>query len=95
LQNAPAETLSLSGLTAGPLWPDGTPWLLNLSPTTCDFVFVLTETYDGLTGVLKYKQELFEEATIERLLASYVGLLETAVAEPERRLSSLSLERES
>jgi amino acid adenylation domain-containing protein len=94
LQNAPTETLSLSGLTAGPLWPDGTPWVLNLSPTTCDFVFVLTETPDGLTGVLKYKHELFEEATVERLLASYISLLKTAVAEPERRLSSLSLERE-
>jgi amino acid adenylation domain-containing protein len=95
LQNTSAETLSLPGLTAGPLRAGGNLWERNLSPTSCDLVFVLTETPDGLTGVLKYKHELFEEATVERMLASYARLLETLAAGPELRLSSLSLACES
>src|SRR5205085_1355897 len=43
LQNVPDRKLNLPGVTASPLTAEGTPWELNLTPTTCDFVFLLSE----------------------------------------------------
>ena len=46
---------------------------------------------DSLYGAFEYATDLFERSTIERLLSSYVTLLEGIVAEPERRVSEYAL----
>ena len=57
-------------------------------------LFVWDEAGDksgGSVCTAEYNTDLFEEATIERLLGHYHRILEAAVAHPERRLSELSL----
>ena len=84
LQNAPLGDLDLSGLTLSPV-----PLKSETSPF--DMVVSLTETRGGIEGVLVYSRELFERATMERLLTHYRNLLEGIVAEPDQRLSGLRL----
>ena len=43
----------------------------------------------GLAFVFNYKTDLFDDATIEGLMAAYLSLAETAAIAPERRLSQL------
>ena len=45
----------------------------------------------GFTGSVEFNTDLFEAATIERFAQQYVKLLEYLIADPERRLSELSL----
>ncbi len=50
--------------------------------------------YDGRDGfdlTLEYNTDLFDAATVERLLAAFERLLASAVRDPERRLSRLEL----
>ena len=56
-----------------------------------DLSVELMETPDGLAGSVEYATDLFDRSTIERLLSSYVTLLEGIVAEPERRVSEHAL----
>ncbi len=49
----------------------------------------------GLELEAEYSSELFEAATVERLLGHLEVLLEVGVAEPQRRISALPLLRES
>lgn len=84
LQNAPAETLELPGLT------------LSLLPNECrtakfDLTVFLEETNSGLGVSLEYSIDLFEADTISRLLGHYQRLLESVTADPECRLSDLEL----
>ena len=45
----------------------------------------------GLSGVLEYRSDFFEHATVERLAGQFRRLLEGAVADPDRHLSRLPL----
>src|SRR4029077_13348709 len=84
LQNVPRETLDLPGLRLRPIERgQGT--------AKFDLFLELFETPDGLNGAMEYATDLFDAATVERLLASYVTLLEGIVAAPERRASELPL----
>jgi amino acid adenylation domain-containing protein len=56
-----------------------------------DFTFDLSETPQGLEGSLGYAADLFEAATITRLIGHFQTLLEGIVARPEARLSELPL----
>ncbi|HEX6289131.1 MAG TPA: condensation domain-containing protein, partial [Herpetosiphonaceae bacterium] len=56
-----------------------------------DLTLSLTEMPDGLRAVAEYKTDLFEQATIERLLGHYQRLLESLVADPNCTVSALSL----
>ena len=71
---------------------------LTLEPVAVDtgavkFELVLAMTDDGrsLRGELKYRTELFDATTAERLLGHFQALLEAVVADPNRRLSDLPL----
>ena len=44
-----------------------------------------------LTGTLEYNTDLFDAATIERMLGHFRTLLEGIVADPDQRLSELPL----
>jgi amino acid adenylation domain-containing protein len=56
-----------------------------------DLALSLTEQGDGLAGRLEYSTELFDAATVERMIAQFATLLEAIVAGPARRLSELPL----
>jgi len=51
----------------------------------------VAERPEGLVGYWVYSTELFESATIQRMLRHFRNLLERAVAQPDARLSSLSM----
>jgi amino acid adenylation domain-containing protein len=56
-----------------------------------DMTLIVTDGAQGLHCALQYCSDLFEEATIKRMLAHWQTLLEGIVAGPEKRLSDLSL----
>ena len=84
LQNAPSPALTLPGLTLKPL---------ELAHTTAkfDLTLIAAEVAGGLQGTLEYNTDLFDKATIERLLGHFQMLLAGLVANPEARLSEISL----
>ena len=84
LQNAPMEGLELTGLRLEPIETD-------TKTAKGDLYFSLVETPEGLRGRMEYNTDLFDEATIERMLAHYQGLLEAAVADPLCPVSELPL----
>jgi len=54
-----------------------------------DLLLALKETSKGLRGSLRYRTELFEVATAERMLAHYLNLLDLLVAEPLRTIDRI------
>jgi amino acid adenylation domain-containing protein len=56
-----------------------------------DLCFHLWEAGSGIGVLIEYSTELFEETTIRRLYSGFLRLLESAVAQPDRRLSELSV----
>ncbi|WP_298909530.1 amino acid adenylation domain-containing protein [uncultured Nostoc sp.] len=82
--NAPRTELRLPGLTLSSQPIDnGTAKL--------DLTLSFKETDEGLTGCLEYKTELFDAATINRMLAHFQTLLAGIVANPKQPLNELPL----
>ena len=84
LQNTPAESLRLAGLTLTALPAEHTA-------ARFDLLLSLTETAEGITGSLQYKQDLFNASTAEQIVAHYQTLLAGIVANPQERISRLPL----
>ncbi len=84
LQNTPRQALDLPGLRLTTLERIGTTSKFDLS-------LFLTETPQGLRGDLEYNTDLFDAATMERMVQHYLQLLRSVVEAPEKRLSELSL----
>jgi amino acid adenylation domain-containing protein len=84
LQNAPTAGLNLSGLAISPL-------PLSTETSKFDLLLALTETTDGMCGALEYSTDLFEAATIDRLLGHFQVLLKGIVADPGQRIGVLPL----
>lgn len=82
LQNAPASTLELPGLSLSPLE-------VGSAIAKTDLILFMSEGPAGLRGLFEYNTDLFEAATIARAAAHFQTLLEAIVAEPEQRLSML------
>ncbi|MBD1879528.1 non-ribosomal peptide synthetase [Coleofasciculus sp. FACHB-T130] len=84
LHTAPKTALQLPGLSLS---------LLEVETGTAKFDLTLeiTDTEEGLTGSLEYNTDLFDEATITRMLGHFQTLLEGIVANPDCRLSGLPL----
>ncbi|HKH47513.1 MAG TPA: amino acid adenylation domain-containing protein [Thermoanaerobaculia bacterium] len=82
LQNAPREELELPGLRLRPL---------AMEPGTAklDLLLELAEDPSGIAGTLHYRTEMFEAATMERLVGHFQRLLEGAAGDPARRISEL------
>jgi amino acid adenylation domain-containing protein len=84
LQNASGRKTGLPGLTLSPVEIDtGTAHF--------DLTLHIADTEQGLIGTLAYNTDLFEDATIIRILGHFRILLEAVAANPERRLSDLPL----
>ena len=83
LQTFPAERPATGGLTIAPIDIG--------DQTRFDLEFHLWVVPEGLAGPLLYNTDLFERATIERMLTHFQTLLEGIVANPNARLSELPL----
>ena len=59
--------------------------------TKFDLSFQLVETSHGARLRIQYALDLFEEETVRRMLGHWQTLLESIVADPDRRLSGLSM----
>ncbi len=86
------------GFTIEPLMPIlESGWTINQmdihqGTTKFDFFYLaLDEKPEGMTGRLEYNTDLFEEATIARMIDHYRLLLENIVTKPQQCLSELSL----
>ncbi|GAB1542981.1 hypothetical protein NUACC21_56550 [Scytonema sp. NUACC21] len=98
LQNAPMSALELPGLTLSPLQFDS-------GTTRFDLEFHLwqqepnnelwVDSSEGISGFVIYSTDLFDEATITRMLGHFQTLLEGIIANPEERIANLPILRES
>ncbi|MDB6100268.1 MAG: Non-ribosomal peptide synthetase component [Gammaproteobacteria bacterium] len=84
LQNAPRRAFELPGLEVKLLDTAG-------STAKFDISLFLVESADGLRGRLEYNTDLFEAATIGRMLEHYQVLLAAVVVDPQARCSELPL----
>ncbi len=84
LQNSPSDSLILSGITVTDL---------DIHNGTANFDLSLSMEEKGkmLAGVLFYKTDRFEDATIAELLANFQALLASIVANPQQQLSAITL----
>ena len=87
LRNDSAQPVELPGMTLSPVEIDS-------GTAHFDLILHMTDTAPELTGTLVYNTDLFEAATISRMLAHLQLLLEAVVADPDQRLSKLRLLRE-
>jgi non-ribosomal peptide synthetase component F len=83
-QHAPRQALELSGLT------------LNRMEVDCrtakfDLILFMVEEPEGLKTSLEYSTDLFDAATIVRMLRHFQTLLERIIADPQQRLADLPL----
>ncbi|THB85437.1 non-ribosomal peptide synthetase [Pantoea allii] len=88
LHNYPQSKIALSDLTFEPL----DSHLLSTHASKRDFSLHMVEKNGGITGVVQYSKELFDEASIEDIVNQYVILLRLSVENPQRRLSSITAE---
>jgi amino acid adenylation domain-containing protein len=84
LQNAPMPPFQLPGLTMAPME-------LEVAAAKFDWLLSISDTHPEITGVLEYNSDLFDEATIDRMLGHYQDLLAAFAADPGRRLRSVPL----
>jgi amino acid adenylation domain-containing protein/non-ribosomal peptide synthase protein (TIGR01720 family) len=88
LQNARMDPLDLADLRVIPIEDDGSPVGPEVTLTTFDLVFMIWEGPDGLAGSLRYKTELFREATIERLLTDFQDIVTVIASQPSQRIDA-------
>jgi amino acid adenylation domain-containing protein len=84
LQNAPSERLELGDLRLSRLE------VQNLS-AKLDLLLTMTEGPRGLNGIWIYNTDLFDAATVERMMGHFRTLLEAVAADPRQRISALPL----
>ncbi|MET0399320.1 MAG: non-ribosomal peptide synthase/polyketide synthase [Longimicrobiaceae bacterium] len=94
LQNTPGEeqALALSGITLGPLSGGlQTARFLGIRDALFDLELELVEDGAEVVGSLRYRTDLFDAATVERMAAHLGTLLDGAAADPDLPLSRLPL----
>jgi len=84
LQNFPMPSVESSGVGFDEL-------LTGAGTAKFDLTLFLRETEEGLLAALEYNTDLFERATVVRLLGHFERLVEGALADPDARLSELPL----
>ncbi|HWN45428.1 MAG TPA: amino acid adenylation domain-containing protein, partial [Thermoanaerobaculia bacterium] len=84
LQNAPLPEPRLGPVTM-------TQVEVGTGTAKLDLALSLRETVEGLVGGLEYNADLFDPATVARLLANFETLLRGIATAPQRRLSDLPL----
>ena len=84
VQNAPMPDMDLGDVRMNLGWAETRVSRLDLEVNVWDGA-------EELSVWVRYNTDLFDEATIERLLQHYERILEDAAANPQKRLSELSL----
>jgi len=84
LQNVPMQGQELPGLTLSQVET-------HTGTSTFDLTLIMAEGADGLNAALEYNTDLFDAATITRMLGHFQTLLEGIAADPDRRISELPL----
>ncbi|MEH1828682.1 MAG: amino acid adenylation domain-containing protein [Nostoc sp.] len=98
LQNAPMTALELPNLTLSPLPFETETTRFDLEfhlwePNTQNGLW--TDSSEGISGFVIYSTDLFDDATITRMLEHFQILLEGIIANPEGRIANLPLLSES
>lgn len=83
-QNAPTPGMEMAGVTL----PSGSP---GHAETKFDLELYFWETATGFDGSFVFSPEIFRASTISRMASQLLHLLEVFVAEPDVRLSDISL----
>ncbi|MFI0812147.1 non-ribosomal peptide synthase/polyketide synthase [Streptomyces echinatus] len=86
LQNAPLGTFDLPRLRVA-------TDLVHTGTAKCDLTFILGEQpgEDGLSGVVEYSTDLFDEATVTGIVERWLRLLRAVVADPGRRIGRVDV----
>ena len=84
LTNTPEKHLELPGLTID-------AFDIETGVSSFDLALEVAETLQGLSCTVTYHRDLFESATIARMLAHFQTLLEAILADPNRPVSDLPL----
>ncbi|HET9380917.1 MAG TPA: amino acid adenylation domain-containing protein, partial [Streptomyces sp.] len=90
LHNNPTAPFRLPGVEVG-------TQRVNTQVAKFDLLFSLRESYSadgrpgGVEGFVEYSRDLFDERTAERVAASYVRVLEAALAEPGRPIGKIDV----
>lgn len=85
LQDDPTTGMTLPGLKITSIVD------VHCGASQYDLKLSMTRTKTGLDGALEYDSDLFDAATIDRMIGHFQVLLGAAVADPDRRLSDLPL----
>ncbi|MFD3586804.1 non-ribosomal peptide synthase/polyketide synthase [Streptomyces sp. NPDC058683] len=86
LQNAPLGTFDLPRLRVA-------TDLVHTGTAKCDLTFILAEQpgEDGLSGVVEYSTDLFDEATVAGIVERWQRLLRAVAADPGRRIGQVDV----
>jgi amino acid adenylation domain-containing protein len=84
LQNAPSWTLEAPELSF-------TPLELSTGTSKFDLTLFATEVPEGLQLTMEYSTDLFDGATVDRMLAHYLVLLEAVIAHPDQPIGALRM----
>ena len=84
LQNTPKENLALANLSISPFAREHVT-------AKFDLTLSMTETAQGLVGSFEYNTDLFERATIERMVGHFQTLLVGIVETPQQPIHDLPL----
>jgi hypothetical protein len=82
LPAAPIKELNLEGLKLTPLGGHN-------ATSVFEFNLYLLDSPDGLIGSLQYSSDLFERATVVRMVSSFQQIVRQVVTRPEVKLSAL------
>ncbi len=84
LHNAPSTALEIAGLSIDAM-------RVHNNTAKFDLLFSIREEHEGLRCVMEYSTDLFDDATVTRMLGHYETLLRGIVADANRRISELPL----
>ncbi len=84
LHNTPTSALRLPGIEVS-------PFRVERETAKFDLTLSMQETAQGLKSTIEYSTDLFDAATVTRLLGHFQSLLEGVTADPEQPVSALPL----
>jgi len=84
LQNAPMHPLRCTNLSLNPL-------TLPSETSKFDITLFATEVVEGLRLTMEYSTDLFDAATVDRMLARYELLLDEIVSHPDQPIRALQM----
>ena len=91
LQNLPSEARNDARTWLESEASDPTPGQVEHGSSKFDLTLLMAETEVGLTASFEYSTDLFEHATVTRMLGHLQSLLGGIVADPDQSLSALPL----